>query len=233
MMTLCKLRGKILLLVQLWWIIVEIAEKAREFGPKNDGLRLLKSSSYVMQLLARWYEIGDTWGERKALWSHIWRVTGKLFQQIVRHESEFLIQLTMRSWTKRRRTAELTKTSGRWRQERVAKKGLFSVPKPCLLSFVMSLNRSSIKVCLLMKMHSESKSSTITPWAMTDPFLLNRLLLLYFLLGWSILKLLLHTICSEKRLMMMDKLQHSIASSSQIFQRCQIPTIIKVLRQLK
>ena len=125
MMTLCKLRGKILLLVQLWWIIVEIAEKAREFGPKNDGLRLLKSSSYVMQLLARWYEIGDTWGERKALWSHIWRVTGKLFQQIVRHESEFLIQLTMRSWTKRRRTAELTKTSGRWRQERVAKKDFF------------------------------------------------------------------------------------------------------------
>ena len=113
-----------------------------------------------------------------------------------------------------------------------AKKGLFSVPKPCLLSFVMSLNRSSIKFCLLMKMLSESKSSSITPWAMTDPFLLNRLLL-YFLLGWSILKLLLHTICSEKRLMMMDKLQHSIAFASQIFQRCQIPTIIKVLRQLK
>ena len=146
--------------------------------------------------------IWDRWhmGERKALWSHIWRVTGKLFQQIVRHESEFLIQLTMRT-----RSAQLSwRKPGRWRQERVAKKGTFFT---CLLSFVMSLNRSSIKVCLLMKMHSESKSSTITPWAMKPLFFCSIERHCIFLLGWSILKVLLHTICSEKRLMMMDKPQ--------------------------
>ena len=163
--------------------------------------------------------IWDRWhmGERKALWSHIWRVTGKLFQQIVRHESEFLIQLTMRT-----RSAQLSwRKPGRWRQERVAKKGTFFT---CLLSFVMSLNRSSIKVCLLMKMHSESKSSTITPWAMKP---------LFFLLDWAPLYFFAWVVHSKSAVAYYlfwktfdDDGQASEPLSSQIFQRCQIPAMI-------